>query len=75
MPWGCPDLCCSLPEGLCPKHGAGAGVALPHGTAAPTPSGTSLETFFSVFPLLHSWCPVPISSPPIALPQGILRLK
>lgn len=37
VPWGCPDSHCSQPQGLCPKHGAEAGVALSHGTAALTP--------------------------------------
>lgn len=74
VPRGCPDSRCHLPEGLCPERGAGAAVALPHGTAAPTPTGTSLETFFSIFLLLHSWCPVPIC-PPVALPQGISGLR
>lgn len=57
-----------VPQG-CPvntEYGAGAGVALPQGTAAPTPSGTSLG-ISSIFLLLHSQClsmSTPCSSTP-----------
>jgi len=75
QPWGCPDSPCSLPEGLCPEHGARAGLELPHGTAAPTPVRDLLGDH-----LLHSVSASrPMSSacfpPPVALPQGVSRLQ
>lgn len=63
VPQGCP---------LSPGYGAGAGVAVLHGTTPPTPPGTSLGTF-SMFLLLHSQY-LPMSTPCTSTPRDFEAL-